>query len=134
MPGGGLLRSAWSTWRTSVSALNHDMARDEAEILRTELSEELRRNAEMQQRITSLELANLETAKLVPTAAAVEADEEERQRAERATVLRWGPARRPMTNGMSVVWTCGRVGRVQYGRLPCDKPCGHFCRVRVLRV
>ena len=59
------------------------MARDEAEILRTELSEELRRNAEMQQRITSLELANLETAKLVPTAAAVEADEEERQRAER---------------------------------------------------
>jgi multidrug efflux pump subunit AcrA (membrane-fusion protein) len=77
------LRLAWEAWLAACAALAGDMARDEAEILRNELSAELQSNAALQQRVTSLELAAAETAKLLPSQAAVEAGEAERLRTER---------------------------------------------------
>ena len=57
--------------------------KDETEILRHELSAELRQNAELQQRITSLEMSHDETRKLIPSPKAVAAEEEARHKFER---------------------------------------------------
>ena len=77
------LRSGWVRWCASAAALDHELRRDETEILRHELSAELRQNAELQQRITSLEMSHDETRKLIPSPKAVAAEEEARHKFER---------------------------------------------------
>ena len=90
--GAASLRSAWWVWYAATCALDGDHARDEAEILRTELSTELRQNAELQQRVTTLEIGAIETAKLVPSEAAEQArhkaDQDVREAKRRAAVAR----------------------------------------------
>ena len=76
------LRDAFGVWLAAACSIDGETARDEAEILRNELSAELQSNAALQQRVTSFELAAAETAKLL-SPSRVEAEETERLKGER---------------------------------------------------
>ena len=81
--GAWALRHAWWVWYAAAISLDGEISRDESEILRTELSTELRANAELQQKVTSLELAAVEAARFMQSTDKAAADVEARSKAER---------------------------------------------------